>query len=48
MAEDARYEAHNALLKAITEEAETVNSRYSLTDLAQAYNLVVSAYPPQN
>ncbi|MUK02283.1 hypothetical protein GM708_10300 [Vibrio cholerae] len=48
MAEDARFEAHNALLKAITEEVGNDAGRYSLTDLAQAYNLVVSAYPPQS
>jgi hypothetical protein len=46
--EDARLEAHTALLKAITEEAETANSTYNLVDLAKAYNLVVSAYPPQS
>jgi hypothetical protein len=46
--EDARLEAHTALLKAITEEAETANSSYNLVDLAKAYNLVVSAYPPQS
>jgi hypothetical protein len=45
--EDARLEAHTALLKAITEKMETANSSYNLVDLAKAYNLVVSAYPPQ-